>query len=102
MWHYSPDGIQHLEVSDARLAELARSGQLTAEMLVWQPGMDAWRPAREVRNDLFSEGHASALPPPPPAETGPTPWVGATASGQTPFHPTRTALLSGAPPGRPP
>ena len=63
MWHYSPDGIQRLEVSDARLAELARSGQLTANMLVWQPGMDAWRPARDVRSDLFSEGHATATPP---------------------------------------
>ena len=90
MWHYSPDGIQRLEVSDAMLAELARSGQLTADMLVWKPGMDEWRPAREVRSDLFSEGSASASPPPPPppAETGPTPWVGGTASGQTSFHPT--------------
>jgi hypothetical protein len=88
MWHYSPDGIQRLEVSEAMLAGLARSGQLTADMLVWQPGMDAWRPAREVRSDLFSEGHASAPPPPPPAETRPTPWVGGTASTQTSFQPT--------------
>jgi hypothetical protein len=88
MWHYSPDGIQRLEVSEARLAGLARSGQLTAEMLVWQPGMDAWRPAREVRSDLFSEGNASAPPPPPPAETSPTLCVGGTASTQTSFQPT--------------
>ena len=70
------------------LAELARNGQLTAEMLVWQPGMDAWRPARDVRSDLFSEGNATATPPPPPpAETVPTPWAGGTASGQPSFHP---------------
>jgi hypothetical protein len=90
MWHYSPDGIQRLEVSEAMLAGLARSGQLTADMLVWQPGMDAWRPAREVRSDLFSEGNATATPPPPPpppAETVPTPWAGDTASGQPSFHP---------------
>jgi hypothetical protein len=91
MWHYSPDGIQRLEVSEAMLAGLARSGQLTADMLVWQPGMDAWRPAREVRSDLFSEGYASATPPPrPPAETVPTLWVGGTASGQPSFHPAPT------------
>ena len=53
-WFYSPDGIERLEVSDEALAALVREGKLTGDMLLWREGQDGWRPAREVRADLFA------------------------------------------------
>lgn len=64
-WFYSPDGVQRHEVNDEALAEMARGGKLTGEMLLWREGLAEWRPAREVRPDLFGLT-ASDLPPQPP------------------------------------
>ena len=39
------------------LAEMAKRGEVTGDMLVWAAGMDDWAPAREVREfaDFFPE-----------------------------------------------
>lgn len=65
-WFYSPDGIQRLEVGDEVLAALVREGRLTGDMLLWREGQEGWRPAREVRADLFAAEGPSLVPPPPP------------------------------------
>jgi len=65
-WFYSPDGIQRHEVDDEALAELAREGRLTGDMLLWREGLAEWRPARELRADLFTPAAAAGPPPPPP------------------------------------
>ena len=53
----------------ARLTELARSGQLTRESLVWKDGMSAWQAAGQIQElvGLFSE------PPPIPPSPGTPP-----------------------------
>jgi len=68
-WFYSPDGAQRQQVDDEALAELAREGKLTGGMLLWREGLAEWRPAREVRPDLF--GLAGSDVPPPPPEVAP-------------------------------
>jgi len=72
-WFYSPDGTQRHEVDDEALAALARDGRLTGEMLLWREGLTEWRPARDVRPDLFAPAGADLPPPPPPADFEPVP-----------------------------
>jgi hypothetical protein len=54
----------------ARLAELARTGQLTRETLVWKEGMGAWGPAGQIQELVALFGGPPPIPPgggaPPP------------------------------------
>jgi len=61
-WHFTKAGEQHGPVTAAQLKELAKSGELLPEDLVWKEGMSEWKPARSV-NGLLS---ARPAPPPPP------------------------------------
>jgi hypothetical protein len=55
-WFYVDAGQQAGPVDDAQLAELARSGKLQSDTLVWREGMGNWRPYSEV-------AAGSAVPP---------------------------------------
>lgn len=90
-WFYSPDGTQRHEVSDETLLALARDGRVTGDTLLWREGQADWRPAREVRPDLF--GAPAELPPPPPpppaapeAPASPSPWASVSPAGGTPSY----------------
>ncbi len=61
-WHYSRNREKYGPVSSAKLKELADTGQLQPDDLVWRHGMSEWALARKVKG-LFSE---SSIPPPPP------------------------------------
>lgn|GEM_PF-1154024 len=64
-WHYTKAGEQHGPVTAAELKELAKSGELSPEDLVWKEGMSEWKPARSV-NGLLST-RTVPLPPPKPS-----------------------------------
>jgi GYF domain 2 len=63
-WHYSKDGSQHGPVTSQRLKELAASGELAPNDLVWKEGLADWRPAMSLKG-LFSEPVAKPSGPPP-------------------------------------
>lgn len=66
-WHYTKVGEQHGPVTASELKELAKSGELSPEDLVWKEGMSEWKPARSV-NGLLS---ARTIPLPPPTPSSP-------------------------------
>lgn len=53
-WHYATGAQKHGPVSSAELAELARSGTVTPETLVWRAGMDNWLPLSQVPDAFTS------------------------------------------------
>ena len=60
-WYYAIDGDRLGPVSSGELKQLAASGEITPDDLIWRDGMPEWTPARKVKG-LF----ADAAPPPPP------------------------------------
>lgn len=73
-WYYAKDDQQIGPVSPAQLKQLAASGGLGPEDLVWREGMDEWTAARNV-GGLFQGAPAKAAPPAgpaPPAASLPT------------------------------
>jgi hypothetical protein len=74
-WHYTRDGQQLGPVSAAQIKQLAASGQLRPDDLVWKEGMADWSPAARIKG-LFTPAPTSATAP------GARP----VAVGQT-FHP---------------
>ena len=70
-WHYATNGEKHGPVSAAQLKELATTGQLSPDDLVWREDMKEWRKASTVKG-LFPEQPRSAAksPPPPPVSSG--------------------------------
>jgi len=48
LWHYATGNAQHEPVSFQELRRLAAGGRISAEDLVWTPGMPEWVPARGV------------------------------------------------------
>jgi hypothetical protein len=68
-WYYTRNRQPVGPVSFAQLQQLAGSGQLGADDLVWQEGMPAWTPANTVVGllGLLSVARPAAKPPPVPA-----------------------------------
>lgn len=91
-WFYSPDGAQRHEVSEEALAALARDGRVTGDSLLWREGQSEWRPAREVRPDLFGPPADQPPPPPPPSPTVPEvttpspPWASVSPAAGIPAY----------------
>ncbi len=57
-WYYVDQGKQAGPVNDAQFAELARTGKILPDTLVWREGMAAWVPHREVQPPSPSAGSA--------------------------------------------
>jgi hypothetical protein len=71
-WHYTQNGQPaEAPVNDLQLKQLAVSGQLKPEDLVWKEGMPSWAPARSIRGLFDGTKPASSDPPsnPPSAST---------------------------------
>jgi uncharacterized RDD family membrane protein YckC len=61
-WHYADNGERFGPVSEEQLLQLARTGVVKPDMLVWQPGMTEWKPFRLA-------GPGVAVPPSLPDDT---------------------------------
>ena len=63
VWHIAENGQTKGPFSRATMGQMAGSGDLTRETLVWTAGQDGWKPAEDVADlaQLFT-----VLPPPPP------------------------------------
>ena len=48
-WYYADNGQQAGPIDDAQLEELARSGKILFNTLVWREGMAEWQPYGQVR-----------------------------------------------------
>lgn len=79
-WFYGRDGQQQGPVSSAGLKQLADSGQLRPDDLVWQEGMAKWVAASQVKG-LFA-------PPAAPAADAPLPIA-------PPYSPPAVPLMQG-------
>lgn len=60
VWYYADGDRQRGPISDQEFEDLVRNGRVQGETLVWQDGMDTWRPLKEVN----PEGLATASPSP--------------------------------------
>lgn len=67
-WHYAKDGEKHGPITSAQLKELAKSGQLSPDDLVWREDMKEWRKASTIKGLLSSSPNLPTPPPPPPLE----------------------------------
>jgi hypothetical protein len=66
-WHYVINGEQKGPVRSRELLELAQSGELKPDDLVWKQGQKDWKPAHKVKG-LFVEAEEEASPSPPQDE----------------------------------
>ncbi len=65
-WFYSKNGEQYGPVEAHQLQQLASTGRLGVQDLVWKNGMPEWLPASRVKG-LFPQRVLAASPPPLPA-----------------------------------
>ncbi|MDR1468369.1 MAG: SPFH domain-containing protein [Spirochaetaceae bacterium] len=63
-YHVAVNGQTTGPYNGAQLAQMAASGQFTAQSMVWKQGMAAWAAAGTVQE--FAQLFASPAPPPPP------------------------------------
>ena len=69
-WYYVDAGQQAGPVDDAQLDELARTGKIQHDTLVWREGMESWQPYTQARSAGSQSTTASAAQTnPAPAET---------------------------------
>ncbi|MBU6402335.1 MAG: DUF4339 domain-containing protein, partial [Verrucomicrobia bacterium] len=59
-WYYADAGKQAGPITETELVQLAQTGKITPETLVWHEGMANWQPFREV-----APSGLGGVPPPP-------------------------------------
>lgn len=64
LWHYAKGGEKHGPITAIQLKELATTGQISPDDLVWREDMQDWRQARSVKG-LFPEKTTPPKQPPP-------------------------------------
>lgn len=69
LWHYARNGERHGPVTATQLKELATTGQLFPDDLVWREDMTEWRRAGSVKGLLSEQSTAIPKPPPLPQKT---------------------------------
>lgn len=57
-WHYATNGEKHGPITATQLKELAKTGRLAPDDLVWREDMKEWRKASSVKG-LFPGDHAT-------------------------------------------
>lgn len=85
-WYYAKNNQQQGPVGANELKQLAQTGQIRSDDLVWREGMAEWLPAGKVKG-LFEEDK------PPPATVAPEP--PASSSSSSPAQPTPTPSAAG-------
>lgn len=68
-WHYATGGEKHGPVTASQLKELATTGKLSPDDLVWREDMTEWRKASTVKG-LFSDQPTTAIEKPPHPKAG--------------------------------
>lgn len=71
-WHYAKGGEKHGPISAAQLKEVAQTGQLDPDDLVWREDMKEWRKASSVKGLFPQQPATTKTPPPPPASQATT------------------------------
>jgi hypothetical protein len=71
-WYYAKEGRQHGPVSSSQLRQMAQSGELLPEDLVFKEGSSNWIAASTVQGLFPSERVASRAAPPPSSRPEPT------------------------------
>lgn len=69
-WHYAKGGEKHGPISAAQLKELAKTGQLAPDDLVWREDMKEWKKAGTVKGLFPEQARTAAKSPPPPPVAG--------------------------------
>ncbi len=60
-WFYAQDGRQMGPVTESRLNELADSGDVSPDTLVWHSGMPEWQPFRSAFATFAPERYPLAI-----------------------------------------
>lgn len=72
-WYYSKDGARLGPVPSQRLKELAASGELGPNDLVWKEGLTEWKPASTLKGLFPASQPKPAGPPPLPSQSATVP-----------------------------
>src|SRR5476651_78654 len=92
-WYYARDEKQFGPVSATELKQLADSGQIAPDDLLWREGMDAWTTAVNLRG-LFIEEAPSSTPRNSVPSTAAEPTVGKRSDDEPPKRTVKPAAAS--------
>ena len=74
-WFYGKDSTQHGPVSELEIRNLASSGEINMDTIIWREGMDDWIPMKDVPEFQPSEGNISNTQS-PQTNPGQAPYAG--------------------------
>jgi hypothetical protein len=60
-WYFALDGHSHGPISEKKLEELARSGEVTTDTLIWHPGLEEWEPVWKLKAEIVEQLNKRAM-----------------------------------------
>ncbi|MFZ4764390.1 MAG: DUF4339 domain-containing protein [Roseimicrobium sp.] len=60
-WYYSSNGHSMGPLTEERLAELARTGEVGTDTLIWHPGLPDWEPVWKLRPAIVEQLNKKAM-----------------------------------------
>jgi hypothetical protein len=60
-WYFAVEGHSHGPVTEQKLADMAREGQLGTDTLIWHPGLEEWEPVWKLRPEIVRQLNKQAM-----------------------------------------
>jgi hypothetical protein len=60
-WYFAVDGRSHGPVTEHKLEELARSGEVGTDTLIWHPGLEEWEPVWKLKAEIVEQLNMRAM-----------------------------------------
>jgi GYF domain 2 len=60
-WYFSVEGHSEGPVTEQKLAELARGGEVGTDTLIWHPGLEEWEPVWKLKPEIVEHLNKKAM-----------------------------------------
>jgi hypothetical protein len=60
-WYFAIEGHSHGPVSEQKLGELARTGEVGTDTLIWHPGRVEWEPVWKLKPEIVEQLNMKAM-----------------------------------------
>lgn len=60
-WYFAVEGHSRGPISEEKLAEMARCGDVSTDTLIWHPGLDEWEPVWKLKPEIVEQLNKKAM-----------------------------------------
>ncbi len=60
-WYFAVEGHSHGPITEQKLSEMARTGEVGTDTLIWHPGLEEWEPVWKLKPEIVGHLNKKAM-----------------------------------------